>query len=364
MRTAILTLPFHGNYGGIIQNYALQTALLRTGHEVETVNLKKSLLGKKFDIPFLTRAVRPDRSKDKQHVRRFIEENIRLTSPFYSKRDFLKYDFSKYDAVIVGSDQVWRARYAYPDLYTCYLDFLKDRRVKKIAFSASFGSDTAEYTEQQIQTCGKLIGEFDLVTVREDSALTLINDIYRWECRTPPVLISDPTILLHKEDYMSLSSGYSRRENDGGLFYYILDMTDEKRNLINKVSEELGVKPFTVIRKSRRWYDRLEDRMIPPLEEWLQAFSQASYVLTDSFHGSVFSIIFNKEFTAVGNRKRGESRFLSLLARFNLPDRLVYDEKGLHSNLHNRIDWNSVNSILDDERKRMTACLSYLDGLS
>ena len=59
MRTAILTLPFHGNYGGIIQNYALQTALLRTGHEVETVNLKKSLLGKKFDIPFLTRAVRP-----------------------------------------------------------------------------------------------------------------------------------------------------------------------------------------------------------------------------------------------------------------------------------------------------------------
>ena len=93
---------------------------------------------------------------------------------------------------------------------------------------------------------------------------------------------------------MSLSSGYSRRENDGGLFYYILDMTDEKRNLINKVSEELGVKPFTVIRKSRRWYDRLEDRMIPPLEEWLQAFSQASYVLTDSFHGSVFSIIFNR----------------------------------------------------------------------
>ncbi len=81
MKIAILTLPLHANYGGIIQNYALQTVLQRTGHEVCTINLKKTPLGKKYDVPLLKLLSQLRKSKAKQHVRRFINEHFNLTTP-------------------------------------------------------------------------------------------------------------------------------------------------------------------------------------------------------------------------------------------------------------------------------------------
>lgn len=362
MKIAILTLPLHGNYGGIIQNYALQTILREMGHEVRTINLKKSLLGKKYDISFLTRAVRPEMSIAKRHIRRFINEHISLTSPVYNKKDLIKADFSEFDAVVVGSDQVWRICYAYPDIYTYYLDFIKDKRIKKIALSASFGTDTVEYSDEQIRRCGEYIKDFDIVTVREDSALNLINNAYRWTCGKPPVQTLDPTMLLTKEHYTELTAKYYNKDNSGRLFYYVLDMTEEKRNLINRISADLGIKPFTVMRKTHRWYKSLKDKTIPPLEEWLEAFHQASYIFTDSFHGCVFSILFNKEFIAFGNKKRGMNRFHSLLRGFNLLDRLICSEEEFDSGLYERtIDWTSVNSTLDNERAKAKACLELLN---
>ncbi len=360
MKIAILTLPLHANYGGIIQNYALQTVLQRTGHEVCTINLKKTPLGKKYDVPLLKLLSQLRKSKAKQHVRRFINEHINLTTPVRTKKELRNFDFSEYGAVVVGSDQVWRACYAYPDIYAYFLDFVQGTNIKKIAYSVSFGVDKAEYSPEQSCVCGEYIKDFDTITVREKSALALINDIYKWECKEAPVQTLDPTMLLRREDYLQISSAYTNEENVGGLFYYVLDMTEEKRNIINKLSEELGVKPFTVNRKSRRWYDKKENRMVPPLEEWLMAFHKARYVFTDSFHGSVFSIIFNKEFIAFGNRKRGMSRFLSLMEQFGLMDRLVYSEEECTSQLYrNGIDWTSVNSIMETEREKSLARLTH-----
>lgn len=362
MRIAILTLPLHGNYGGIMQNYALQTALCKLGHDVETINLKKELLFKRYDISCLKRFF-PFGSSDSKHlVRRFIDEHIRLTVPVYNKRDLLKHDFTSYDAVIVGSDQVWRIQYAYPDIYSYYLDFVPEKntrgeRIRKIAFSASFGTDEAEYTVEQIWLCGAYLKDFDWVTVREDSALSLIHNVYQWSCKHPPVVTLDPTMLLGKEDYIRLFARHHKTENEGGLFYYVLDMNEEKRELIQRIASDLGVKSFTVARKSHRWYDSLENRMIPSPVEWLQAFCEASFVFTDSFHGSVFSILFNKNFLVMGNKKRGLSRFHSLLQRFNLMDRLIYAGEEYYAYLcRPSIDWDAVNAVLAAEKKNMQAC--------
>lgn len=361
MKIAVLTLPLHGNYGGIIQNYALQTVLQQMGHNVKTINLKKSLLGKKYDISFITKTV-TEKSRAKRHVRRFINGHISLTPPIYNKKQLIKTDFTEFDAVIVGSDQVWRVRYAYPDIYTYYLDFIKDKNIKKIALSASFGTDAVEYSDEQIRRCGEYLKDFDIVTVREDSALDLINNVYRWTCRRPPLHTLDPTMLLPKEHYTELTAKYYNKDNSGRLFYYVLDMTEEKRNLINRISADLGIKPFTVMRKTHRWYKSLKDKTIPPLEEWLEAFHQASYIFTDSFHGCVFSILFNKEFIAFGNKKRGMNRFHSLLRGFNLLDRLICSEEEFDSGLYERtIDWTSVNSTLDNERAKAKACLELLN---
>lgn len=287
MKIAILTLPLYGNYGGIIQNYAMQCVLKQMGHEPITLNLHTASFGQKHDIPLMKWILLHKKSRAKRHIRRFINENIQLTTPVCTKKDLRCFDLSSYGAVIVGSDQVWRACYTYPDLYAYYLDFVSSPTIKKIAFSASLGSDKKEYTAEQAERCGELIQNFDLITVRENGGLSLINDVYNWRCKNAPVQTLDPTMLLPKEEYLRIASAFDDDQNNGDLFYYILDMTEEKRTLVNKLAAELGVTAFTVSRKTRKWYANPKDREVPPLEKWLMAFHKAKYVLTDSFHGSV-----------------------------------------------------------------------------
>lgn len=371
MKIAILTLPLQANYGGIIQNYALQTVLERMGHEVYTININKSkakmsltraplsilkrsikkIMGRKDGIIFLERKVNQDKIIVEQHVRKFINDNIHLTHPYYTKADLSTFDKENFQAVIVGSDQVWRIPYAYPNIETYFLDFIKNKQIKKIAYSASFGTDEIEFSNEQIKKCGELIKEFDIISVREQSAIQLITNIYKWKCKTKPVQTLDPTMLLNKEDYIRISTEYAQENNKGGLFYYILDMTDEKMKLLQKISSDLGLKPFTVTSNSNYWLDKAEERIVPPIEEWLQAFHQASFVFTDSFHGTVFSIIFNKNFITIGNKSRGMARFHSLINQFNLQDKFITSMDEYTEQAQKTINWNSINKILEEEKK-------------
>ena len=158
-------------------------------------------------------------------------------------------------------------------------------------------------------------------------------------------------MLLNKEDYIRISTEYAQENNNGGLFYYILDMTDEKMKLLQKISSDLGLKPFTVTSNSNYWLDKAEERIVPPIEEWLQAFHQASFVFTDSFHGTVFSIIFNKNFITIGNKSRGMARFHSLINQFNLQDKFITSMDEYTEQAQKTINWNSINKILEEEKK-------------
>lgn len=371
MKIAILTLPLHTNYGGIIQNYALQTILERMGNEVYTININKpkakmsltraplsilkrlikKIMGRGDGVILIERKINRDKIIVEQNVRRFINDNIHLTQPYYTKRDLSEFDKEKFDAVIVGSDQVWRVAYAYPDIETYFLDFIKNKQTKKIAYSASFGTEETKFSDEQIKKCGELIKEFDIISVREQSAIQLINDIYKWKCKMKPIHTLDPTMLLNKEDYIKISTQYANETHKGGLFYYILDMTDEKRKLLQKLSSDLGLKPFTVSPKSHNKLDKAQKRIVPPIEEWLQAFNQASFVFTDSFHGSVFSIIFNKEFITICNQDRGMARFHSLINQFKLQNKFITSIDEYTEQAKKPINWNSINMILEQERK-------------
>lgn len=378
MKIAILTLPLHTNYGGIIQNYALQTVLEKMGHEVYTINLNKpkakinlakapliiskrlikKILGRKDGIIFLERKRNKDELVIKKYINRFINNKIHLTEPFYLKRDLQKINHMGFNSIIVGSDQVWRIPYTYPDIQTYFLDFIKNKNIQKIAYSASFGTDDIEFSEEQIKECGKLIKDFKRVSVREDSALDLINNKYKWECKYKPIQTLDPTMLLTKEEYINLSSDY-KNKLDGELFYYILDMTEDKKKVLDQMSKDLGYKPFTVKSISDNWFDDVQKQIVPPIELWLQAFNKAKYIFTDSFHGCVFSIIFNKDFVAYGNKERGLSRFDSLIRMFNIKDRFIYKyEDYSFSLIQNLINWNNINTI---HRKNKLESLELLD---
>lgn len=370
MKIAILTLPLHSNYGGIIQNYALQTVLERMGHEVYTININwpkpkmtlakapffiskrliKKIIGRKNVIIFWERKYNDEEPIIERHVREFINKNIHLTQPYYTKKDLSALDKENFDAVIVGSDQVWRVPYTYPDIETYFLDFIKNKRTKKLAYSASFGTDEIEFSDKQIKKCGELIKAFETITVREDAGLDLIKT-YCWNCKNTPAHTLDPTMLLSKEDYISISSEYENQLN-GELFYYVLDMTEDKRKVLEQISKDLGYKPFTVMRKSNNWSDNVKDRIVPPLELWLQAFKQAKYIFTDSFHGCVFSIIFNKDFIVYGNKKRGMSRFYSLLNMFQLKNRFISTSNEYNEIfIQNHIEWEDINKKLKEYKE-------------
>lgn len=373
MKIAILTLPLHSNYGGIIQNYALQTILERMGHEVYTININyplakmhllsiakriiKKLLGQKNVIIFRERKINKDKVIIEQYVRKFIDENIHLTQPCYTKKDLLKLDKENFNLVIVGSDQVWRPLYACIDIETYFLDFIQNKQTKKIAYAASFGTDKIEFSEEQIKKCGELIQEFETVTVREDAGLDLIKT-YHWSCKNIPTQTLDPTMLLSKEDYISISSKYEN-QLDGELFYYVLDMTEDKQKVLEQISKDLGYKPFTVASKSNDKFDSPYDRIVPPLELWLQAFHKAKYIFTDSFHGCIFSIIFNKDFIVYGNKERGMSRFNSLLNMFQLKNRFIFNSSEYNNQLITKhINWNLVNEILEEQKRKSLTYLS------
>lgn len=178
MRIGILTLPLHTNYGGILQAYALQTVLERIGHEVEIINVPftlpsiskvtivkriiKKILGKypgyinyegKFNkwLPIVA-----------QNLQSFKDKYIHM-SHIYD--DYSAISSNDYDCIVVGSDQIWRPRMLLSDISNAYLSFAEGWNIKRIAYSASFGTQNWEYTSVQTEKCKKLLKMFDAVII-------------------------------------------------------------------------------------------------------------------------------------------------------------------------------------------------------
>lgn len=340
MRIGILTLPLHTNYGGILQAYALQTVLERMGHEVvvyqKEIEPRYELPFWKYPLAYAKRMIKKIFVDRKQPI--FVEQKLKKEFPItrqYTNRFIKKYihtvyidspndiDLSAVDCIVVGSDQIWRPYHVYnlykTDVTCAFLKFAEEWDGKKIVYAASFGMDHWEYDNTQTEECKRLAKLFDAISVREQSAIKLCKD--NLEIKAEHVL--DPTLLLEKEDYVKLINNISLPPSDGQLFNYILDETAEKRAFVYKIAEQLEMKPYSMSLASWKITDPLNKRIAQPVEKWLRCFFDAKFVVTDSFHGCVFSIIFGKPFIAIGNEERGMSRFKSLLSMFEMESRLV-----------------------------------------
>ena len=185
--------------------------------------------------------------------------------------------------------------------------------------------------------CKNLVKKFDAVSVREDSGVDLCKRYLDIDSEH----LLDPTMLLKKEDYIRLFENSNTPASPGTLMCYILDETPEIELLINKIARERGLIPFRASSKVENNRAPLVERIQPSVEQWLRGFYDAKFIVTDSFHACVFSILFNKPFIAIGNKGRGLSRFISLLSRFSLEDRLLLN---LSNEYHlNEIDWYQIN---------------------
>ena len=352
MKIGIITQPLLTNYGGLLQNYALQQALRKLGHEsvtldqgyipapfwiiakafIKTFILKLIGRGKNRKYPF--RVDEKQKKYVRQHTNYFINKYIVHTEPFLYEEDFKEYTIKhQLDALIVGSDQVWRPMYN-QNILRSFFDFAKGLHVRRLAYAASFGVDFWEFNKQQTKKTRKLIQEFNAISVREYSGINLCQKYLH--CNAVHVL--DPTMLLDKEDYIRLVEEENEAKSKGDLFTYILDRTDSKTRIIENVASNLNLTPFASMPK-------LSSDIFPPVTQWLRAFMDAKFVICDSFHGAVFSIVFNKPFLIIGNKKRGMCRFDSLLDTFNLQSRMINDITEIDSIVNSPINWENVNNI-------------------
>lgn len=347
MEIAILTQPLRANYGGILQNYALQQTLIKLGHTPITLEkdpcLRISKLKLVLELPkrLFTKYILKKRKYIlyEKHHNNYIKQISSLLKPFISKyinRKFVKsldsIDYKRYDAFIVGSDQIWRPLYNWGMLYNMFLSFIPENtKIKRIAYAASFGSSKWEYNDEQTKVCSKLIKNFNAVSTRETDGIDLCQKYLK---RDKVKNVLDPTLLLEKDDYSQLCKDIPTTKKDL-LFAYILDVNHNTKDQLEKIAKEKGLKLKLV---------SAHDNCSLSIEEWLAMFRDAKMIVTDSFHGTVFSIIFNKEFYSICNQSRGNSRFNSLLSQFCLQERLINTIADINCDSE-KIDWNKVENI-------------------
>ena len=376
MRVAVITLPLHTNYGGLLQAYALRTAVGSLGHDVTVLDLKEKMpapKGIRAPFKYAGRAFRrllkgsdgPEVFREKRYARELpvLSANV---SPFVRKNinprmigSYTEIKEGEYDAFVVGSDQVWRPRYFDP-IEDAYLAFTAGWDVRRIAYAASFGTDELEYEYMQLEACSKLLEKFEGVSVREASAVRLCEE---WLDCDRALHVLDPVMLLDAAEYQKIAAGAKNRLAKGKVVTYILDRSEEKRHVIDFVRKVSGmdvhdcsVYPYVNDRP-------VEERAVPALEDWLAAFADAEFIVTDSFHGCVLAILMHKRFIAVGNSRRGMARLKSLLDMFGLDMRLVHgiDPEDDGEYFLSEPDWGTIDGIL--EEKRMASMAFLKDSL-
>lgn len=367
MRIAILTLPLHTNFGGILQAYALQTVLEGMGNDICVLEVARFAVSKwsrcaifaKRLVKFL--AGRESKFYGSMTEWEIVNNNtLRFINTYIHRKivnNLSDLHEGEFDAIVVGSDQIWRPKY-YQPICNAYLEFAKEwKNVKRVAYAASFGTGDWEYSPQETQECSRLLKMFDAVSVRESSGVGLCKKNLNVEA----VQMLDPTLLLERNIYLSLSERVKADGQENGLLSYFLDESEKKESIVRSVAAEYGFRPFRNNNPSVEQY-RLpfEARIQSPVEQWIAGFRDAEFVITDSFHGCVFSIIFNKPFIVIGNEKRGISRFYSLLSMFGLQNRLIL-ESDLNSWQDTKIDWSDVNRILSEKKEDAMQFLQILN---
>lgn len=360
MRIGIITHPLRYNFGGLLQAYALQEILRRIGHQPITLDPKPMSgvgfmewlfnLPKKIAIKYILGYRSIVLLKDvryKSHLANIMQYQQSFIDKYINKKEVADYDQlseDDFDMLIVGSDQVWRPAYS-KDLSRVFLGFAEHWNVGRISYAASFGSEEWEYSKEMEAYCKRLIQKFNAISVREKVGIELCKKHFGVDATH----VLDPTMLLAKEDYVAIVNNTDTKVCSGKMLVYLLDENPDNLSWISRMSEILNMSLFRVNGKPET-SPTAKGRIQPSVEQWLRGFVEAKFVLTDSFHACVFSIIFNKPFLVWVNETRGRARIESLLSMFNLQDKLCDKCSSTNINSLFNYNWTVVNERLNAER--------------
>lgn len=343
---ATLTYHRHDNYGAVLQCYALQEVLKDMGCIVNVLDYICEGSLRPYTLTAIkSRGLVPcifstlgilARLPRRKAFQRFRKEKLDL-SKSYTKRTIASAE-KEYDCFIVGSDNVWNPEITGFDK-TYFLDFVKDSN-KKNSYAASMGVGTvpARYKED----IKRLLSDFHIITTREEKAAISISELLS----RPVESVLDPTLLLSPERWSELS--VVRPKKRPYILAYQMLPSKEFVQFVNMQAKRLGCEAiFIPFAQGWKAYNAHFDTRLGP-EEWLGLFKDADYVVTDSFHGCVFSILFHKKF-AIKVSQLGD-RIFNLLTLTGLTHRIVEDLA--HFNIEEDIQYGDVDCKLRSAKER------------
>ena len=362
-KVGICTLFTGYNFGSALQAYATKTVLNEMGYSPRIIKVSGSIIGgrdiriKKTLCTIIRMLLYSNNKKkvlssftengksnlDSRVINEFDSFYKKSLKPYYISYKKLKREANspEWCAFVCGSDQVWNSSSFYVDPFY-YLDFAPNS--KRIAYAPSFGRDyIPEYNKRKIK---KYLDEIQFLSVREKTGKNIIKNLIGKEAE----VCLDPTLLLRKDDWNSfLGTKISPRENY--ILCYFLNKPNKKaRDFIHELSNDSGLEEIFINKPFG------DDVIYCGPEGFLNCVKNAEYIITDSFHGVAFSLIFNKKFFVFDRQYLTENqstRIKSLLDIIGLP--IVFEFNGKANNVV--FDYKRINKTINDERKKS---LDYL----
>lgn len=346
----LLSIWYAANFGSLMTNFALYKMFEDMGYNCIFADIPDHLW-----TPSQTH-------RDPLFVtRRFGYKHFKLTGKYKNRTDLKKLNDIA-DTFVVGSDQIWNYSLCKTAETFFYLDFVDDNK-KKIAYGTSFGHSSFKGNAKEQNSSGFYLNRFDAVSVREDYAVDLCKNLFGVDA----VQVLDPVFMCDRKHYFECikeSKFVKNPPKNKYLLSYILDPTEEKQAMLEQTAKKMGLEllciPNASVNDKLRALWRLPILENLDMEDWLYLFANAEMVITDSFHGSCFSMIFEKPFVAIGNKRRGLERFNSLLSKFGLLDRLVMSAEeiyGKEESFAQPIDYEAVQEKLQAQRQE---CFNWL----
>lgn len=357
------------NYGTVLQNFALQKFLSQSGIESITIrdcffahqstkekllrNLHEkgliSVLLRLITLPYIRiRGKINEKKNRKRNFEQFRISHMKFTETIYDNYDKLLNEQADYDLYIAGSDQIWNfGKYDVRDLdtifKTVFFDFA-NKAALKISCAASFGNPS--FTDEVNNSISEYLSKFDFVSVREQKGVDFCKRIGIENAE----LQYDPTFLHSAEFYGRLFSGIKKTDSKYVLLYLLNNSSDFSVAALKKWAKKKNLKLVYV--NGNLFVPKITNAkcIYPTVNEWLSLISNAEYVFTNSFHGTVFSIIFNKKFLTIKQTKEFRqlnNRVEELLKEFNLQNRFYSND---FVNVEEEINYLDLNTKLDTYR--------------
>jgi hypothetical protein len=362
MNVGILTFHFSDNYGAALQAYALRRWFAEHGHQASFIDYRPAHIehGGRLSLPTSPAKIKANlkvvylalssfanrhfgSQSQKEKFIRFRKQFLGVVNSLEEQDNDAALDAAQsFDLIVAGSDQIWSPSQHFGFDPNYFLAFASEFRARKVSYAASFGRDRISSAEEA--QLPKLLKNLDAISVRETSGVALVEQALGYQTANVP----DPT-LLHS-DYSELTSSQVPAQEGAYVFCYALRSPDNIRQTADFVSKRLDCAILSAHNPHRRWVE-IGKTVYPDPAEWVSLLKNARFVVTNSFHGTVFSLLFKKPFVVAGltgDKVAANARAINLLRAVGLEDRLTtsYTEASIEKLMSREIDWVAVDERL------------------